>query len=252
MRWSSDAEALAEVFDLCERMSFRLYRVLRARADAGQADLNWLAHRMWTGRYTTVDQVAERLRGIIHRRAKDERVFSALATEDDWYHWPGLRYFLYEHEADLTGARGMRREWGQVVHRQKADTIEHILPQGVTDEWVDAFPDERERHDLTHTLGNLMLTWDNSSYSNKPYERKRGEPDWPDERRCYFNGVFLQEQHVAKVFTTWDPKAVRDRQAELVEFARRRWHVDPPTVLEDDELAELEDSEEREEAAVRE
>jgi hypothetical protein len=155
-------------------------------------------------------------------------VFGALEAEEDWYHRSGISYFLYEYEAYLTGAKKMARDWGEVKQRQKQDSIEHILPQAPTGEWLTRFPDARERQDLTHTLGNLMLTWDNSSYSNKPYDRKRGEPDWPDTQRCYFNGTFVQERRVARDFDAWTPEALRKRQAELVSFARQRWHVDEP------------------------
>ncbi|MFF0824170.1 DUF262 domain-containing protein [Micromonospora haikouensis] len=68
------------------------------------------------------------------------------------------------------------------VSLEKA-TIEHVLPQTLTDEWrqmlaADLGPDENldEMHEaLLHTLGNLTLTGYNSEMGNKPFAAKRAE-----------------------------------------------------------------------------
>jgi hypothetical protein len=57
-------------------------------------------------------------------------------------------------------------------------TIEHILPQTLSQEWHEHLmslgqdPDEVHR-DLVHTLGNLTLIAFNGTLSNNPFERKR-------------------------------------------------------------------------------
>lgn len=60
-------------------------------------------------------------------------------------------------------------------------TIEHLLPQTLTPEWLDALSQDlpegetvdRRHESLVHTLGNLTLTGYNSSLSNSPFPRKR-------------------------------------------------------------------------------
>lgn len=54
-------------------------------------------------------------------------------------------------------------------------TIEHIMPQTLTDEWRDELGDNADTlyKDLVHTLGNLTLTGYNAPFSNSPFERKR-------------------------------------------------------------------------------
>jgi alkylated DNA nucleotide flippase Atl1 len=60
-------------------------------------------------------------------------------------------------------------------------TIEHVLPQTPTQEWLDVLADEvtdeagpRELHELlVHTLGNLTLTAENAKLSNNPFQRKQ-------------------------------------------------------------------------------
>ena len=60
-------------------------------------------------------------------------------------------------------------------------TIEHVLPQTPTDEWLKLLAEEvteesgpEELHDLlVHTLGNLTLTAENAKLSNNPFQRKQ-------------------------------------------------------------------------------
>ncbi|MEA2682267.1 MAG: hypothetical protein QOK05_595 [Chloroflexota bacterium] len=69
-------------------------------------------------------------------------------------------------------------------HREPVDvahaklSIEHILPQTLSDEWREQLaaggydPDEIH-NELLHTIGNLTLTAYNGELSNNPFERKR-------------------------------------------------------------------------------
>lgn len=140
---------------------------------------------------------------------------------EDWYHWAGLKYFLYEYEEHLAGRREVRLPWDRVEKRQ--NSIEHILPQTPTDEyWTSRFDDE-QRARLTHDLGNLCLTYDNSSYGNKPFPAKRGGPE--TNRPCYWTSVLYQEQELAKL-DEWNPEELLKRRRAMVDWALRRWHVE--------------------------
>jgi alkylated DNA nucleotide flippase Atl1 len=57
-------------------------------------------------------------------------------------------------------------------------TIEHIMPQTLSDEWIAAIKASGDdpntvRDELGHTLGNLTLTGYNGVLSNNPFERKQ-------------------------------------------------------------------------------
>jgi alkylated DNA nucleotide flippase Atl1 len=60
-------------------------------------------------------------------------------------------------------------------------TIEHVLPQTATEEWLALLSDEvtdeggpQQLHDLVvHTLGNLTLSAENARLSNSPFQRKQ-------------------------------------------------------------------------------
>jgi alkylated DNA nucleotide flippase Atl1 len=56
-------------------------------------------------------------------------------------------------------------------------SIEHVMPQTLTDEWRDALAADGDDPDavhieLLHTIGNLTITAYNGQLSNKPFERK--------------------------------------------------------------------------------
>ncbi|GAA2879192.1 DUF262 domain-containing protein [Streptosporangium fragile] len=59
----------------------------------------------------------------------------------------------------------------------KKITIEHILPQSPTPEWLEQLADEGDAElahkELVHTLGNLTLSGYNSELGNMPFARKR-------------------------------------------------------------------------------
>jgi uncharacterized protein with ParB-like and HNH nuclease domain len=54
-------------------------------------------------------------------------------------------------------------------------TIEHIMPQKLSDEWEAYLGDELKstHNDLLHTLGNLTLTADNAKLSNNSFDKKK-------------------------------------------------------------------------------
>ena len=64
-------------------------------------------------------------------------------------------------------------------HKEPAElrglTVEHIMPQVLTDEWRDTLGlDAYEIHSLLlHTLGNLTLTGYNPELSNRSFSGKR-------------------------------------------------------------------------------
>ncbi|GAA7026875.1 DUF262 and DUF1524 domain-containing protein [Helicobacter pylori] len=84
----------------------------------------------------------------------------------DFYRFKKNRYFFERLEnfdrKELVNTKGL--------------TIEHIMPQELTEEWErDLGENFQEIHDkYLHTIGNLTLTGYNSEYSNKFFQEKRG------------------------------------------------------------------------------
>jgi hypothetical protein len=241
-----DGDGYLQVLDLCTRFAIRTYLIGGYRADAAQTRLYRLAHEVYTGKrvHSALD---EPLRQLTFEYANDAYVRQCLLdTESNWYRWGALKFFLYEYELHLLKDAAPDVDYAYFERTKREKTIEHVLPQTATsDYWKGRFDKEQMRQ-LTHTLGNLVLTRDNSSYSNKDFPDKRGAagPGIPG-MTCYAQAPLAQEQELATL-TDWDPDQIRARQERLAEWALLRWAVDFSDLdqfpideeeLEDDALA---------------
>lgn len=103
-------------------------------------------------------------------------------------------------------------------HKEPADlagaTIEHVMPQTLTDAWRAELGDELEDGlALLHTLGNLTLSGYNAKLSNQPFAEKR---------RLLAGSHYELNRHFAAV-EQWGPDRIRERGRLLAECALRIW-----------------------------
>jgi len=119
------------------------------------------------------ERVREELSGERLYWATDEAIRAAAQTEPFYFYGRALqRRMILE---------GIEESFQHKEQSQLPDlnlTLEHIMPQTLSDEWRTALeevgqnPDE-VHSELKHTLGNLTLSAYNSELSNKPFERKQ-------------------------------------------------------------------------------
>jgi hypothetical protein len=240
LRHPQDGSAYLAAVDFCERFAFRVYVFMKLRNSAGQAVLFRLGHRLYQKQISLQDALT-RANGLALRLVPQKRFESefALQAERDWYDWQGIKYFLYEYEEHRTGRKQVKLPWDVLDGRDKEKSIEHILPQTPDNPyWQERFSEE-DVASLTHDIGNLALTQDNSSLSNKPFPEKRGEAGW--EKACYANSLLLQERDLIE-FAEWAPESIRKRREGLAEWALTRWAIDEnvPLVEVDEEEDEPE------------
>ncbi len=243
LRYPTDGSFYARLVSVCEQYSARVFVIRQRRLNAGESRLLRLAHDLYR---TPVEEdwrdwVITELEGLIWRYASDNEIQATLQTvEENWYVRRGHKYFLYEYELSL-------RQHGQelpplsnfLTGSREQRTTEHILPRHPKADaacWWNAFTTD-EHAALQHSLGNLVLTYDNSAYGNRCFEAKRGLSLQSGEQatRCYAQAELLQERELTPV-GTWTPEAIRERQARLTEWAMKRWAVTPPasaTLTED-------------------
>lgn len=98
-------------------------------------------------------------------------------------------------------------------------TIEHIMPQSLTDDWVTALGSNWE---LIHTkykdtIGNLTLTAYNSDYSNLPFIKKRDMQD----KGFASSKLFLNS--VIKTLDKWTEQTIIDRANRIYSIAEKIW-----------------------------
>jgi alkylated DNA nucleotide flippase Atl1 len=106
-------------------------------------------------------------------------------------------------------------------------TIEHVLPQTLSQEWrahlvgLGQDPDEVHQR-LVHTLGNLTLTAFNGTLSNNPFERKRQ----------IYSGSHLELNRGLAEQHAWGDEEILARADELADHAITIWPSPLPGVAE--------------------
>lgn len=235
-RYPSDGAPYLDLVKLAEVFVFRVFTLMRRRADVGQAALFRIGHDL-DRKAIDFDEALRKTRATLVELCPAAAFEDQLRAERNWYDWGGLRYFLYEYERQLASAKGVEPDvpWEELRRRDKSETIEHVLPQTPSNPyWQERFSAE-ECLQLTHYLGNLTLTKDNSSYGNKSFPNKRG--DAACEQPCYVRGAFYVERDLAGV-EHWTPEQIRVRAMRLIEWALTRWSVDESDIAEGVELIE--------------
>jgi alkylated DNA nucleotide flippase Atl1 len=100
-------------------------------------------------------------------------------------------------------------------------TIEHVLPQTLTQEWIELLAAEvtdeggpKQLHELiVHTLGNLTLTAENAKLSNSPFQRKQD---------IYQSSALRMNREIADS-PAWGKAQILTRADALAERAIRLW-----------------------------
>ena len=227
LRFPNDPAKYLELLRMSEIFVLRVYRVMQKHDDAGQATLFQLGHSLFNKEISLENALVQiRHLALSHCSNADLRENSALDDlENDWYEWNTLKYVLYEYEEHLAGKNGVKVSWDVFDTSDPQRTTEHILPQSVEGNngkyWRDRF-DRQQRRRLTHDIGNLCLTEDNSAYGNKPFPDKKGSPG---AGRCYANSNLFQEPELARQ-EDWTEDTILKRRKKIVAWYLQRWHLD--------------------------
>ncbi|GAA9923268.1 DUF262 and DUF1524 domain-containing protein [Helicobacter pylori] len=100
----------------------------------------------------------------------------------------------------------------------KGLTVEHIMPQKLTEEWErDLRQDhERIRTQYLHTIGNLTLTGYNSEYSNKSFQEKR-------DMEKGFKDSPLRLNQGLRDLKSFGEEEIKKRANDLADLALKIW-----------------------------
>lgn len=124
-------------------------------------------------------------------------------------------------------------------------TIEHILPQNPdgNSNWLNKWTDEEQKKYL-HDISNLVLTKDNSRYSNFEFQRKSKGLNDKGERISefyYANSDIRQERKIAQDFEDWTPENCKERREDLTNWIIKNWGIDRHFQQPIEEIAENEE-----------
>ncbi len=109
---------------------------------------------------------------------------------------------------------------------EKNITIEHIMPQTLSDKWKAALGSDWERihQQYLHTMANLTLTGYNSQYSNLTFLEKR------DMDKGFKESAFRLNNYV-KSCDQWTETEMKNRQQGLLDVFMHLWPM-PATTFE--------------------
>lgn len=122
---------------------------------------------------------------------------------------------------------------------EKKISIEHIMPQTLSDQWKKDLGPEWERIHQTylHTMANLTLTAYNSQYSNLTFLEKR------DMEKGFKESAFRLNNYL-KSCDKWTEDELKERQKELLGVFMKLWPMPSTTfkpTKQEAESASLED-----------
>ena len=103
-------------------------------------------------------------------------------------------------------------------------TIEHVLPQNPKrgSQWLRDFPNEEERKDWTHRLGNLVLLsrTKNVGASNYDFDKKRGEYFQKGGAAAFVLTASVRDE------SEWTPAVLARRQKWLIDVMKKEWRLE--------------------------
>lgn len=151
--------------------------------------------------------------------------------------WPHDERFVEAFVRFPLYKRGYAREVLETLeeargHKEAADLtltqVEHVMPQTLSDTWIDDLGDEPERvhADWLHTPGNLSLSAYNQEVSNQPFGVKRA--------RFASSNVGLTRE-IAEA-THWTEEEILERGKRMAQEAAGLWYG-PSEAHESEDLA---------------
>ena len=208
-----------------ERFIFITFRMAMSQSSYKSSDYYRKTREVYMGNMSLSD-VAEDLTNTTNENAADAvRVFitkmnKRFISQEGFYSWRELRYFLYEYEYSLASKYKLDKlSWADLTKVVKDKiTVEHILPQTPTKlYWRNNFrqftPEEIKT--LSASLGNMLPLSQsiNSKLQNDSFDDKKA--------RGYSNGCHC-EVEISKE-DSWDAKHIYDRGMKLLSFMESRW-----------------------------
>mgnify|MGYP000911354953 CR=1 FL=1 len=205
-----------------EVFSYRVFLWEGKRSNAGISQFYRWADDVF-GSQQSLKHITDGIYGAINWYSPESSFRKSLTEEFfGWYHHRRLlKYTLFEYELYLLeGKNKPKLNWEDLSD----STIEHILPQTPDENsnWLNIWTDDEERKKYLHDISNLVLTKDNSHYSNFEFERKKGVAG---SGYSYSNSDIRQERKIAE-YKDWNPDACKKRREELTKWIIKNWGID--------------------------
>jgi alkylated DNA nucleotide flippase Atl1 len=161
----------------------------------------------------TAQAVRHALSGPRKYWPSDRRLREAIRSQPFYYQGRQQQKMLVFQRLEESYEHGEPVDWSAGNF-----SIEHVMPQSLTDEWKEALAadgdDPEEVHsELLHTLGNLTVTAYNGQLSNRPFDRKQG----------ILKGSHFELNRAIAPSTSWGRAEILARADELAKRAVAAW-----------------------------
>ena len=225
-----------------EKFSYRVFLIRGKRSNTGLSSFYRWGYEVFRGIHP-IENITDWIFGGLNWHSNENEFRDNIKKVSNWYSQRRLlKYTLYEYELWLLKAEGKDAQPKLKWNELSDSTIEHILPQtpDIDSFWKLSWSNE-DFNSYIHDIANLVLTRDNSHYSNFDFERKKGSAG---TGHCYANSDIRQERKIAE-YTNWTIDSCKNRRLLLENWITSRWGVDKHYILpnelnEEDE--ELEDN----------
>jgi hypothetical protein len=218
-----------------ERYNFTVFTMSRRRSHTGDSNFLNMA-RSLLNRDKELTEVVEDIDGWVDDYFSAEKFYEYISENYEvgrqgFFHWDGVRYFLYEYESWLKekGKQATNKLFWNTLKITKKDfvTLEHIFPQEPKDEyWQKRFAHLSEQHRIyvTHSLGNLLplSRAKNSSLQNDSFPKKVNNGNGVG----YYNGSISENELAQCKDVGWSPTEIQNRGVELLSFMELRWSIE--------------------------
>ncbi len=218
---SNNPKEYLDILKICEIYAFRVFAIMQKRTNAGQSAMYRGAYQYFNGEWN-YDDVSAEIKWYLTHFCNNGTYENEVDAIGDWYNWKGIKYLLFEYETYLAAGANVHLDWKTFQKKDKKDTIEHILPQTPDKQyWLDRWSQE-DIDEVTHDLGNLVVTLDNSSYGNKGFDEKKG---MPGVGKCYANSALFSEKELCQ-FDDWTRSNLEIRHDKIGNWMKSRWFIE--------------------------
>ncbi len=236
-------ETLVSLLKTIEKFVFIVFALNHFRSNSYDAKFYNYSKALYHGdNGVTTEEIIDDMKNILENDCcsndgniiKDFSIYikKKFETDEGYYAWDKIKYFLYEYEMFLTKDKNRDAKiTPEILSEGKEKTIEHIYPQTDTDEyWVLRFnhlTDEQKKY-YKNALGNLLLLSRaiNSALQNYSFDDKKN-PQMSDDgktiRTGYKQGSY-SEMDVAEK-PQWTIDEINKRSQKMIEFLENRWQV---------------------------
>lgn len=203
---------IVEALRYCAIVSFRFNGISQRSTHILEETYNSLALAIKRKEIRTTADLRLNLRKICIPDDEFEADFSLLSLKSSGRSGKRLRYILCELEKQLS-PKDLSDETSPNA------TIEHILPENPSEEWLDSFTiPERERYTLR--LGNYTLLERNL------HLRDAGNASYSIKRDIYQRSTYSLTQNIT--YDEWTPAIITKRQQDMAKLTKTIWKLEIP------------------------